>query len=280
MLAHRRRLELFPRASPQALELHQPHHPLAAGRPRPAHAGLRARGGLPYRRWLTSWEARINTRNPLGPVGAWAESRPVPPRVEPALGETWRTRHIARDAEGGLLRLDEREPQRGPWRRRPRLFFRISRSVRRVRTSFRSRPQLLAFLRRQTRTALRPVGPARARPMFGGPTPSGSSSRATCATDLRSSRTNPTAARLELIRELSPRSTRLAYSCHRGHRIRLSECVHESGFKPNIPQPGHSGSGMMISIPPLRGASGVVVCNQSCSGDGPGNTASQEIRAM
>ena len=40
----------------------------------------------------------------------------------------------------------------------------------------------------------------------------------------------PDRARLELIGELSPRSTRPDCSCHGGHRIRLSECVHEFGF--------------------------------------------------
>ena len=92
-------------------------------------------------------------------------------------------------------------------------------------------PQLLALLRRQARRPF--VRSARACSIQVWSAGSvRSSSGATWATDLPSSSTKPDRARLELIRELSSRSTRPPCSCHRGHRTRLSQCVHESGSSP------------------------------------------------
>ena len=145
MRAHRRARESLPGAGAQALEPHQSHHPLAADRlallPQVlVHAGAaispparRMRGPHQHPQLLVPSRMR--------------RDRPVPPRVEPARRDLQHPTHRAY-AEGGLLRLDEREPYTWSLAKKAAAFFRISRSVRSVRTSLRSRrtcPGVLAI---------------------------------------------------------------------------------------------------------------------------------------
>ncbi len=74
----------------------------------------------------------------------------------------------------------------------------------------------------------------------------------------------PDRARLELIGELSPRSTRPDCSCHGGHRIRRSECVHETGSSPNITLVRTSAANASPNSAAYKGRRAVAVSPREC----------------
>ena len=152
---------------------------------------------------------------------------PPAPRVEPA------RRHVERPTErlhraARLLRVDERKPHAFSLTKKAAAFFRISRSVRSTRISFRNRR---SSSRSSVVSPVRPfVRSARARSTQVRKADSvRSSSRATRPHCLAVVEHQPHGARLELLVKLPAWSPGLRRLEHRGHRIRLSERVHETG---------------------------------------------------
>ena len=155
---------------------------------------------------------------------------PTLPRVESASGDAEYLTEV-RERHAGLLRLDERESYSLSLAKKAAAFFRTSRSTRRRRFSLRSRRSLFSFFRRQARAPLcsirtSPLDPVAQRGLREIEITS-HLPHAPAFVEYQAHRSG-----LELVIKLPAWAPILGWLHHRGHRIRLSECVHEIGSSP------------------------------------------------
>ena len=186
--------------------------------------------GLPYR-CLLALERRPHEHLQPAVVAGVRRFRAALPGVEAAARDA-QTPTQDRDRVRGLLRRDEAKPYRLCFAKKAAAFFRMSRSSCEI-AHFLAQPrQLLALRGRQAGLALASDPRAPARPSSRSADSVRSRSRAAAPTVLPSSRTRRTAPALNSSVNCRACARRFVCRPWSGHRIRLSEDVHQTGSSP------------------------------------------------